>query len=290
MTGSARSTTLRRMATRRATRLACTLAASLAISCSEPNPADPTAEQTRREIDLGGRLLVVEDAGQTPRRRLSYAGAHDRRVRMRVSFRQPPGQGKPGLHTILVLVLDWQSRGPAIHDFAMRSVERPSDQTKIAPTPPELAEALEQVDAAFLRVRGSIRVEEGRPLQISANRDEVRLVPDISTILDLFLVPLPDAEVGVGARWVTLDVTSKERREYVLTGLDETSATLDFERTSLEGSRLPLPGIRGKFELEFSDPLPTRGELELELRAQHLGQAGDQTVETYQIFELDTPP
>ncbi len=34
--------------------------------------------------NLSGRLLFVEDAGQTPRRRLNYADAHDRRVRMRL--------------------------------------------------------------------------------------------------------------------------------------------------------------------------------------------------------------
>ncbi|KIG17541.1 hypothetical protein DB30_03242 [Enhygromyxa salina] len=257
-------------------------------------------------LEFGGRQLVVEDPGQTPRRQLSYAGTHERRVRISVSQREPTAEGGKVLPTYFVVELDWRgeapAEGPAIHEFAVKSVQGTGEGNgPKKPSPPQMKEVFEARDAAFLRVRGSVRVEDGHPLQILANRDGVRLTPDIPAVLDVFLLPLPGLPVGVGARWVTTDSKTKERREYVLTKLDETSVTIVFERTSPEDSSLRPPNIRGRFELRsmasteppkllLSDPLPTRGRLEFELELQHFGKAGDRTVGMYQILELDTQP
>ena len=291
------------MPARRAINLAYGLTASWAIACGNPTPApaDQARKQAQRELDLGGRQFEVEDLGQAPRRQLSYAGAHARRVRISVSTRQPSAEREKVSPPFFVVELDWRGQapleGPATYEFAVKAAGA-ANIPKLSKDP-DVAELLEKIETPCLRVRGSVRIEDGQLFQISSTRGP-HLSPDIPILLDLFLVPLPKAEIGVGARWATTDAKANERREYVLTHLGETSATIDFERSSTEESP-SRPLVRGRFELRstggteapklvFSDPLPTRGELEFIFEIQYADKAGDSSTQIHQIIELDTPP
>jgi hypothetical protein len=296
----------------RATSLACVLIASCVIACGSPSPApaEQAPEAKPRVIELGGRQLVVEDPGQAPRRQLIHAGAHQRRVQIGLSQRDPDEEGGKVFPTFFVLQLDWRgetpSEGPATHEFAIEGIDHPPDPRRSdrpsKPMSPEWEATTKTLEDAFSRVRGSVLIERGQPQQITSTRSALRLSPDPPVILELFLVPLPEVELGVGARWVTTDAKSKERREYVLTKLDETGATIELERGAVDkllSSSLPL--VRGRFELRattnsdssklvLADPLPTHGELEFEVVFEVPGEAGKETVKLYQIVTLDTAP
>ena len=299
------------MLIRRAASLASVLSVSWAIACGSPSPApaEQAPEAKPRVIELGGRQLVVEDPGQSPRRQLTYAGAHPRKVQIGLTQREPDEAPSEALPAFFTLQLDWRGQtpgeGPAIHEFAIEAVKYPPDprktETPAKPRSAEMEAATKTIDDMFSRVRGSVHIEHGQPLRIASTRTVLQLSPDPPVILDLFLVPLPAVEVGVGARWVTTDAKSKERREYVLTKLDETSATIELERGAVDKLLSSLPRVRGRFELRsttgsegstlvLADPLPTHGELEFEVVFEVPGEAGKETVTLYQILTLATAP
>lgn len=280
------------------------LTASLVIACGSPSPApaEQESEAKPRVLELDDRQLVVEAPGQASRRRLIHAGTHQRKVQIGLTQREA-GEGGKVLPPFFVLQLDWRgqtpSEGPAIHEFAIEAVDHPRPTDTSKPTPPEMEVALAPIDDAFSRVRGSVHIENGQPLRITSTASALQLRPDPPLLLELFLVPLPEVEVGVGARWVVTD--GKERREYVLTKLDETGATIELERGAVESLLGDLPLARGRFELrttegpdgstlELADPLPTRGELEVEVVFDVAREAGEPPVVLYQVFNLDTAP
>jgi hypothetical protein len=278
----------------------------IASGSPSPAPAEQESEAKPRVLELDDRQLVVEAPGQASRRRLIHAGTHQRKVQIGLTQREA-GEGGKVLPPFFVLQLDWRgqtpSEGPAIHEFAIEGIDYPPDPRRSErpskPMSPEWEATTKSIDDAFSRVRGSVHIENGQPLRITSTASALQLRPDPPLLLELFLVPLPEVEVGVGARWVVTD--GKERREYVLTKLDETGATIELERGAVESLLADLPLVRGRFELRatespndsklvLADPLPTHGELEFEIVFDVAKQAGEPPVVLYEVFKLDTVP
>lgn len=154
------------------------------------------ARAPRSPAPSEGAVAIV-DPGATPRRILAYAphgGERHAHLSFTIGLPRAPIDAQH-----VTLALRWTA--PASNAQPWRfAVE---DAT--AAPPPDAGSGEQASDdgvhAAFATVRGAVEVTRGRVVLTRTAGAQTQ--PSVVDLLDLVAVPLPQAEVGVGARWET---------------------------------------------------------------------------------------
>jgi hypothetical protein len=238
------------------------------------------------------REVTLVEPGREPRRALTYAMSADRRD-AKVSLTVGPLPPDPGSSAAIALTatVAW-TRGDRANDrvryeFRIRDLlprRDPSmsdDEWKV----------VGQIYNAFEGVSGRARVSPAGALDL-AQTGGVSTLPSWLGLLHLAIVPLPDAPVGVSARWRTRQsITTQDG-----TRGDETR---EYELLSIDGEQIAVrmsgqvvfpeltATLSGDLVVKLADALPASAKLKYVLRMELAGEALPSSDEGGMIFIID---
>jgi hypothetical protein len=208
----------------------------------------PTASATKPDAPraVGGSTMKLLDAGQSPRRKLRYAWHLDQKEQLAMDLRTAASTGAPGTSEVPLpsvhIAVDIDPKSVTADGelrYAWRVISARTDARD--DTPSDVTEGMRAEVAGIARLSGSALVTSrglAREVTVDPN-SSVDAVPGdqmaeqiLQTLRDV-AAPLPDEEVGVGARWRKLsqlderDARVTQTETFRLVDLQGDRGTLD---------------------------------------------------------------
>jgi hypothetical protein len=252
-----------------------------------------------------GLELALLDDGREPRRPLRYPAEPPDQQRMSLKLKvgmkmEVPGSPippvtLPGLRLIVDLTGKRQ-QDSARYDFTVAD----ADLVAADAAPPGIVAEMRKGLPTLVGASGSIVIDE----RGGVRELELGLPPEVGAELGQFMnaarlaigqmaVPLPEAPIGVGAKWEVQDtvqqdgVRVRQKTYYELLALDATRAQVRTQTVqSADRQRAPLPGLPDGVTAEvLSLHGSGAGEIEIDLRRLVPGSAREE-VETDVSFSV----